>query len=503
MLRALSRLPARLAAAARAPAPCSSPARPLSKFGPNADDEEPRFLEMVKIFFDQAAAKTKIPVDHLEMIKECRSVLRTSFPLQRDDGKVETILAYRAEHSMHRVPTKGGIRYADVVDLQEVEALAALMTFKCAVVDVPFGGAKGGIRIDPRKYSQRELERITRRYTMELAKKNFIGPGIDVPAPDMGTGGREMSWIKDTYLMLFGGNDVNAIGCVTGKPLSQGGIDGRNEATGLGVYYGLREVCQQEGIMKKLGMPLGIAGKTVVIQGYGNVGVWAAHFLHEHGAKIIGVAEYNGGVFNPDGINPLELDQFKQKNGRVTGFPGCTDVEDPEELLFTDCDILVPAAAEKSIHKGNMEKIKAKIIGEAANGPITPRADAYLHSNGHVIVPDLLLNAGGVTVSYFEWLKNLSHVRFGRMTRKWESQVQSRLVSSLESKLNTSLDELAQHSGATEKDIVYSGLDETMTVSCQQVFDIVASHNTSMRMAAYINALNKIHAIYKDAGFTI
>lgn len=473
-------------------------------FGPASGDEEPRFLEMVKIFFDQAAAKTKIPTDYLELIKHCRGVLRVSFPLRKDDGSVETITGYRAQHSLHRVPCKGGIRYADAVDLQEVEALASLMTFKCAVVDVPFGGAKGGIRIDPKKYSVGELERITRRYTMELARKNFIGAGTDVPAPDMGTGGREMSWIKDTYMMFFGGNDVNAIGCVTGKPLSQGGIDGRTEATGLGVFYGLREFLSDANDMKKLGLTTGLKGKTVVIQGYGNVGYWAAKFVHDAGAKVIGVAEYNGGVVNPNGINPDELDAYKTKHGKITGFPGCKDVADPDQLLFTECDILIPAAAEKSINRSNVDGVKAKIIAEAANGPITPYADAVLNSKGCMIIPDLLLNAGGVTVSYFEWLKNLSHVRFGRMTRKWEQSSQRKLVEALKVKLNSPiLSELDVTTGATEKDIVYSGLDETMTTACAEVRTTARAHNVSLRNGAYMNSLNKIYRIYQEAGITL
>lgn len=471
------------------------------------EDNEPRFLEMVKIFFDQAAARTQIDPSLLDVIKQCNSVYRVSFPIRRDDGTVETIQGYRAQHSHHRLPCKGGIRYATAVDLQEVEALAGLMTYKCAMVDVPFGGAKGGIRIDPKKYSVAELERITRRYTMELAKKGFIGPGIDVPAPDMGTSGREMSWIKDTFEVLFGNGDINSTACVTGKPLSQGGIDGRIEATGLGVYFGLRELLTMDRYTTQIGLTKGLKDKTFIVQGLGNVGFYASKFLTEWGgAKCIGVAEYNSSIYNPNGIDIEQLGMYKEKNGTLHGFPGAQDTD--ASVLERPCDILIPAASEKQINQRNAEGIKAKIIGEAANGPVTPYADSLLSSKGIIIVPDMYLNAGGVCVSYFEWLKNLSHVRFGRLTKKWEEQSKRDLLSLVESsaKVDASTHQQLYErilKGPGERDIVYSGLEETMISSLQQMVHVSQELNVPLRTAAYINSIRKISRVYMEAGLTL
>nr|WP_243663890.1 Glu/Leu/Phe/Val dehydrogenase dimerization domain-containing protein [Rhodothermus marinus] len=259
------------------------------------------FWEQVNRMFDRAAAYTKHPKGLLDQIKACNSVYRMEFPVKRDDGSIEVVRAYRAEHSHHKLPTKGGIRYAPNVNEDEVMALAALMTYKCAIVDVPFGGAKGGVKIDRRQYSEAELERITRRYTYELLKKNFIGPGVDVPAPDYGTGPREMAWILDTY-NSFSSNPLEALACVTGKPVGQGGVRGRKEATGRGVFFGVREACSVEEDMKALGLQTGLGGKTVVVQGLGNVGYHAAKFLQEGGAVLVGLAEIEGAIYNPDGL---------------------------------------------------------------------------------------------------------------------------------------------------------------------------------------------------------
>lgn len=404
------------------------------------------------------------------------------------------------------------------------------MTYKCAVVDVPFGGAKGGIRIDPRQYSKLELMRITRRcvrprprpagrrqrgplpapprrYTMELHKYGFIGPGLDVPAPDMGTGPREMAWIKDTYQMLYGHTDINASACVTGKPPSQGGIAGRMEATGLGVFYGVREFLSHPEIAAKVGLEPGLAGKTFVVQGFGNVGYWAAKFISEAGGKVVGVGEFNGGIYNADGLDPDDVDAYRREHGSLLGFPGATQqMEDPEAALFLECDVLIPAAAEKAINKDNAAKINTKLIGEAANGPVTPFAERKLLEKGTLIIPDMLLNAGGVTVSYFEWLKNLSHVRFGRLTKKWEEGGKRAMMEFLESQHD---DKLAAKrraeiiAGPTERDIVYSGLEDTMVVACNQTIDTAQAKDTTFRVGAFVNALEKISVCYDDAGITM
>ncbi|MFN7280752.1 MAG: Glu/Leu/Phe/Val family dehydrogenase, partial [bacterium] len=379
------------------------------------------FFDAVCKSFDKAAKFTPFDQGLLEQIKQCNSVLRMNFPVKIGD-RIEVIKAYRVQHSQHKLPCKGGIRFSDMVNLDEVMALAALMTYKCAIVNVPFGGAKGGIAINPRNYSAYDLERITRRYTTELVKKKFIGPGEDVPAPDYGTGEREMSWILDTYMAMNPG-EVDAMACVTGKPITQGGVRGRKEATGLGVFYGVREVCSMTDIMQRLGLPTGIAGKRVVVQGLGNVGYHSAKYFHEAGALIVGLAEYEGAISNPNGLDVEAVVAHRKETGSILNFPGATNMNKSSDALELPCDILIPAALENVINGENAPRIQAKIIGEAANGPLTPEADEVFVSKGTLVIPDMYLNAGGVTVSYFEWLKNLSHVRYGRLEKRFtESQ---------------------------------------------------------------------------------
>src|SRR6187402_365806 len=331
------------------------------------------FLGAVEKSFDKAAQYTKWDIGILGQIRECNAVYQMRFPLKRDDGSIEVIEAYRVQHSHHKTPCKGGIRFAAEVNQDEVMALAALMTYKCAIVNVPFGGGKGGIKINPKKYSPYELEKITRRYTAELIKKNFIGPGTDVPAPDYGTGEREMAWILDTYSAMHPG-EIDAAGCVTGKPVTQGGVRGRREATGLGVFFGLREVCNMPDVMKKLGLSVGVEGKRVVVQGLGNVGYHAAKFFREGGAKLICLAEHDGAVYYRDDLNEEDVFQYKKKNGTIRNYPGGKHINTSEEALELDCDILIPAALENVINGENAPRVKAKIIGEGANGPLTPEA---------------------------------------------------------------------------------------------------------------------------------
>lgn len=354
-------------------------------------------------------------------------------------------------------------------------ALASLMTYKCAIVDVPFGGAKGGVCIDPKKYSLSQLERITRRYAMELCQKNFIGPGTDVPAPDMGTGSREMAWIRDTYRQ-FNPLDINASACVTGKPVSSGGVRGRTEATGLGVFYVTKEALKIPGIQKQTGLSESLKGKSIIIQGLGNVGYWASKCLHDAGAKITGVIEYNGGIFNPNGISVDELLKHWRLNGSFEGYPSSKfyPVETAHTLLEEECDILIPAALEKQINIRNADRIRAKLIVEAANGPTTPTAADILEKKGIVIIPDVVANAGGVTVSYFEWLKNLSHVRFGRLNKKWEETSNQRIVEFVEECFGKAMMEPSRRkllvSGPNEVDLVYSGLEDTMYNAIHEVY---------------------------------
>ena len=457
------------------------------------------FFQSVEKSFDKAAKFTKWDLGILEQIKACNSVYRMRFPIKRDNGTIEVIEAYRVQHSQHKSPCKGGIRFSDEVNQDEVMALSALMTYKCAIVNVPFGGGKGGIKINPRNYSTYELEKITRRYTAELVKKNFIGPGIDVPAPDYGTGEREMAWIVDTYASLKPG-EIDAAGCVTGKPVTQGGVRGRKEATGLGVFFGTREVCNMEDVMKKMGLTTGIAGKKVVVQGLGNVGYHSAKFFREAGAIVIGLAEYEGAIFNED-----EVFQHRKKTGSILNFPGATNLAKNTDALEMECDILVPAALENVINGENAPRVKAKIVAEAANGPCTPEADEVFTKKGILCIPDMYLNAGGVTVSYFEWLKNLSHVRYGRMEKRFTENQNAHILSTMETLTDKQVSDeerkFIMH-GPEEVDLVHSGLEETMISATREIMDIWQSNPAipDMRTAAYVNAINKVATSYAELG---
>lgn len=461
------------------------------------------FFAGVENNFDKAAKFTRFEKGILEQIKACNSVLRMKFPV-RIGNDVEVIEAYRVQHSHHKTPCKGGIRFSLDVNQDEVMALAALMTYKCAIVNVPFGGAKGGIKIDGKKYTVFELEKITRRYTSELAKKNFIGPGIDVPAPDYGTGAREMSWIADTYSSLNPG-ELNALACVTGKPISQGGVRGRTEATGLGVYYGVREACNNAEDMKKLGLTTGILGKTVVVQGLGNVGYHAAKYFQDNGAKLVGLAEYEGAIYSAEGLDLESVIAHRRATGSILNFPGAENMADSLKSLEIACDILIPAALEAVINKDNAPLVKAKIIGEAANGPLTPDADEILNRKGTLIIPDIYLNAGGVTVSYFEWLKNLSHVRYGRLEKRFDENMYAEIIQIIENMSGKRITEMEKSiilKGPDEVDLIYSGLEDTMIGSYQEIRDIYAHTDgvEDLRTAAFICAINKVGVAYEELG---
>lgn len=461
------------------------------------------FFKGVEKNFDKAAKFTRFTNGILEQIKACNSVLQVKFPVKVGD-RIEVIEAYRIQHSHHRTPCKGGIRYSMEVNQDEVMALAALMTYKCAIVNVPFGGGKGGIRIDPKKYSEYELEKITRRYTSELVKKNFIGPGIDVPAPDYGTGAREMSWIVDTYTSL-NPNEVNAQACVTGKPVSQGGVRGRVEATGLGVFFGMREACKYEEDMNALGLKSGIQGKRIIVQGLGNVGYHAAKAFQDAGAILVGLIEYEGAIYNEGGLDLQEVVAHRTSTGSILHFKGAQSVPNSAEVLEYPCDILIPAALEAVIHSGNAGRIQAKIIGEAANGPVTPEADEILNKKGTLIVPDIYLNAGGVTVSYFEWLKNLSHVRYGRLEKRFDENMYAEILNIIESLTGKKVSNLERKiilRGPDEIDLVHSGLEDTMIGAYQEVREIWKETEgvEDLRTAAFICAIRKVGVAYEELG---
>lgn len=461
------------------------------------------FFNDVNSHVDKAAKFTKHPPGLIDQIKQCNCVLHVSFPLRLKKGKFQVIEAYRVHHSHHKSPVKGGIRYSTMVSEDEVKALAALMSYKCALVNVPFGGAKGGVKIDPNAYSVEQLERITRRFTSELIKRNSIGPAVDVPAPDYGTGSREMAWIADTY-MTFNAQQINALGCVTGKPLSQHGIRGRTEATGRGVYFGIRQAVDGYQDMQKIGLYPGIDGKKVIIQGLGNVGYYAGLNLQQNGAVIIGVAEYDGGVFNPDGIDVEALHNHRLETGSILNFEDAKNVEHPGDLLEYDCDILIPAALENQITRTNAAKIKAKIIAEAANGPITAEAEQILLRRQVFIIPDLYLNAGGVTVSYFEWLKNISRVSFGKINKRYNELNNEMMVSAIEDASDTNLpfkQRTQLIKGAGEKELVDSGLEGVMVHAYNEIGEIRKEKEIpDLRTAAFVNSLEKIAVSYLELG---
>ncbi len=464
------------------------------------------FYQSVLNFYDNASQYANVTQGIIDQIRSCNSVYRMRYPVQTSKGKIKVIEAYRVQHSHHRLPTKGGIRYSNHVNQGEVMALATLMSFKCAIVDVPFGGAKGGVKINPWEHSEYELEKITRRYTVELVKRNMMGPSIDVPAPDYGTGSREMAWIYDTY-RAFNEKEIDAAGCVTGKPVTQGGIRGRTEATGRGVYYGIREACSFKEDMEELGLTQGIKGKKIVIQGLGNVGSYSGTICQdEGGAIIVGVGEAEGAIYKEDGIDIHKLLKYRKKNKTILGFPGATNYEKDQREVCIEfpCDILIPAALENQIHKKNAKKVKAKIIAEAANGPVTSEAEKILNKKGIMILPDVYLNAGGVTVSYFEWLKNLSHIRFGRMDKRFNQNTYGAFADLIERSTGKRIGKQERDfltRGGDEIDLVRSGLEETMVTAYASIRGIKRrKKNIDLRIAAFVNAIEKIGSDYSTMG---
>ncbi len=467
-------------------------------------ENEPSFHESVNLMVDRAIDVMDLDAGVANAIKTCNAVLQVQFPV-KIRGKIEVFTGWRAVHSNHRLPVKGGIRYAPYADQDEVEALAALMTFKCAIVDVPFGGSKGALLIDPARYERDELEQITRRFTLELIRKGFLSPSTNVPAPDVGTGQREMAWIADTYKHLRP-DDINYVACVTGKPVHHGGINGRIEATGRGVQYAIREYFRHAEDVSAAKLSAGLEGQRIVIQGLGNVGYHAAKFLSEDdGAKIIAVIERDGALISDDGIDIENLHQHIIEHRTIKNFPGARFEQDGKKVLELECDILIPAALEAQITLENAPRIQAKLIVEAANGPLTYGADEILNKKGTIVIPDAYANAGGVTVSYFEWIRNISHIRFGRMQRRHDEQRGAELAEILEKVTSAPVgDELMNTiaRGADELDLVRSGLDDTMRLAYQQIRETLLSEDRvhDLRTAAYVSSIRKIARSYLDVG---
>jgi len=465
---------------------------------------EPTFRESVNMMFDKAISLIDISPGLAQKIKVCNSTYTVRFGVKLR-GDIHTFTGYRSVHSEHKEPVKGGIRFATSVNQDEVEALAALMTYKCALVEAPFGGSKGGLHIDPTQWEPDEIEKITRRFAYELIKRDLIHPSQNVPAPDMGTGEREMAWIADQFRRM-NTSEINADACVTGKPLNKGGIIGRVEATGRGVQYALQEFFRHKDDVKTSGLSGSLAGKRIIVQGLGNVGYHAAHFLStEDGCKITAVIERDGAVINDDGININQLQTHLIANKGVKGFSGANYVSNGSEILEKDCDILIPAAMEGVINLSNAQRIKANVIIEAANGPVTAGADEILTAAGTIIIPDMYANAGGVTVSYFEWVKNLSHIRFGRMQRRQQASSNHILVEEMERLIGKPVSEDFKNKffkGAGELELVRSGLEDTMCTAYQQMHDTWRSNENidSLRTAAYVLALTKVADSYRALG---
>lgn len=462
------------------------------------------FREGIDRMVDKATLAIGLNPDTAKIIQACNAVLQLKFPVKLSD-RVEVFTGWWAAHSAHRQPAKGGLRYSMMVSQNEIEALAALMTYKCAIADIPFGGAKGGLMLNPANYSEDELREITRRFTMELARKDFINPAANVPAPDMGTSSREMAWIADTYKSLFP-EDLNHDACVTGKPVDRGGIAGRTEATGKGIQYALQEFFRHPDVVENAGLDEGLSGKRVVFQGLGNVGFHSAKFLQEQdNVKVIAIIERDGAIINEDGLNVHDVRQHFAETGKLRGFPDGDYDENGAAALEMECDILVPAALESQIHAENAMRINTKLIVEAANGPITYEADEILCKRNIAVLPDIYVNAGGVTVSYFEWTRNLSHMRFGRLQRRYDELRGRNFISAMEAltekKVPDDMDREISR-GASELDLVRSGLDDTMRTAFQDLREIMKSypHIKDFRTAAYAIAITKIAQSYYDLG---
>ena len=464
--------------------------------------KETTFKESVDLMYDRAVKTLNLPIGLAEQIRTCNAVYQVRFGVKLK-GEYKIFVGWRAVHSEHILPVKGGIRFAEIANQEEVEALAALMTYKCAIVNVPFGGSKGALKINPNDYDEEDLEKITRRFAHELIKKDLVNPNLNVPAPDMGTGEREMAWISDTFQNLYP-NQINGMGCVTGKPVHNGGIRGRTEATGRGVQFGIREFFRHPEDLKLAQIDGGLDSKKIIVQGLGNVGWHAAKFLSEEdGAKIIGIIERDGAIYSEKGLDVNDVLNYIKENGGVKNFPNSSFTENGQDMLEKECDILIPAAIEGVINSSNAARIKAPLIAEAANGPVTFEADCILRKKGTVILPDAFLNAGGVTVSYFEWIKNLARIRFGRLERRHEEMKGKLIVETLETMLNAKVPNDLKNKlieGADELDLVRSGLDDSMRDAYKNIRETFYSMNNvdDFRTASYVVAIKTIAKGYES-----
>jgi glutamate dehydrogenase (NAD(P)+) len=461
------------------------------------------FKDNVNLHVDKSAKLLNFSDDLLEHLKSTHSLIKVNVGVVLD-GKINNFTGWRAVHSEHILPTKGGLRYSETVDQDDTEALASLMTYKCAIVNIPFGGAKGGLKINPKNYTMPQLREITKAFASKLINKGFISPALNVPAPDVGTSVREMEWILETYKTLKP-DDINYRGCVTGKPLHRGGIAGRTEATGRGIEEVVREIFRHEDIVKEAGLKNDLKDNEIIVQGFGNVGSnLAKHLYNRDNAKIIAIGEFDGYLYNKKGIDINALIEFFQKKKSINN-PKLGEFKNkPSELLELDCDILIPAALENAITVDNVDKIKTKLIIEAANGPVSFEADQKLFEKGVMIIPDIYVNAGGVVVSYFEWVKDISHIRFGRVEKRFQEQKILDIIDLIDKKTNTKTDfdtiKKIIH-GADEEDLAFSGLEDSMRNAFIEIYNAKKQIKKSFRDSAYYVSLKKIRNFYTVEGF--
>ena len=434
----------------------------------------------------------------------CNSTYTVRFGV-RLRGKIFTFEGWRSVHSEHMEPTKGGIRFDLDTHAEEVEALAALMSYKCAIINVPYGGSKGGLKIDPSQWDRQELEKITRRFAQELIKRDLISPSMNVPAPDIGTSSREMAWIADEYRKIHPA-DINGAACVTGKPPNKNGLVGRQEATGRGVQYIVREFFRHPELLKLVKLDNDLSSKTFILQGLGNVGYYLSKFLTEDDdMKLIGISEFNGGIYNKDGIDVEHAKKYFSRHKSFKNYPKAKFVKDSSLLLKRSCDILIPAARENVITEKNAADICAKLIVEAANGPISYKANQILNKKKIFVIPDILANGGGVAVSYFEWVKNIRHIRFGRLEKRRNQLQINNLIEAIEAMTGKSMPKKYKANfmnGIEEIDLIRSGLDDMMIDGFQNVKKefLETDKIPDFRTAAFKVAIDKIALSYDFIG---
>lgn len=463
--------------------------------------KEPDLLDQVHLFFENAAEMTKIPKEHLEYIRKASSVLTFKIPLQRDTGEFEMLEGYRVHHSFHRMPCKGGLRLSPDLNARTAEGLALITSMKMGLCDIPFGGSFGGVKCDPRKYTQNELEKIIRRYTLELAQRGFIGPSIDVPEPDLHVTTAMMSWVKDTYQILYGNQDINAAAVCTGKAPSQGGIQGCDGLWGKGICHGVEAFLRLPNFSEKYDIKPGLSGKTCIFQGYGKIAYWTAKCFTDAGAKILGLITSNSAIYNEAGLDFDSVSKYYIEHKTFKGYKegNIYEGDKTDEVLFKPCDILIQASIEGNININNVDKLRTKVVVEAICGATTYFAQKMLDSKGVAVIPDLILNVGWAVSSYFEWLKNIEHVKLGRLVKGWEKSTKETILSLVGKKP----EKAADVEGGSEEDIVDAALVDVLKQTIKEVGLLSQQKNVSYRTAAYMIGLERVYSMYKEAGFVI